>query len=398
MAMSGLDPTVGTASNYRAWAREAHGLSPAYESLAYAVAEDETVLGLLAGLPTPKRQPNLLFAAARYLLGRAPEIGDLRTLVSRRSGELSQVMLSRRTQTNEPARCATILPALGQLPEPLALIEVGASAGLTLLFDRYSYEYFLNDGDLDLTDDVDRVIAGSDPEAPMLRCEMSGGVPVPLRLPEIVWRAGLDLNPLDVTDDEDMRWLSCLVWPGEGNREQRLAAAIASARRDPPPVYRGDLLADLPALAAQAPSGATLVIFHSAVLAYVAPEDRSRFADTVRDLGAVWLSNEAPGVLPGISVPLARHAPCILVRDGRTPLALACGHGNWLHWLPLPSGAKATLARGRLGRSPLQIHPAGRPLRDLRDRATRSSLTLAAGRESPPRRDGNRRGRSLTLA
>jgi hypothetical protein len=334
MAMSGLDPAVGTAANYRAWAREAHGLSPAYESLAYAVAEDSAVLGFLAGLPSPKRQPNLLFGAARYLLGRAPEIGDLHTLVSRRTAELSEVMLARRTQTNEPARCATIMPALSQLSGPLALIEVGASAGLTLLFDRYSYEYFLNDADLDLTDDADRVIAGSDPEAPVLRCEMSGGVPVPRRPPEIVWRAGLDLNPLDVADDEDMRWLSCLVWPGEGDREQRLAAAIASARRDPPPVYRGDLLTDLPALAARAPGNATLVIFHSAVLAYVAASDRARFADTVRDIGAVWLSNEAPGVLPGITVPMAaRHAPFVLVRDGRTPLALAGGHGNWVHWL-----------------------------------------------------------------
>ncbi len=45
------------------------------------------------------------------------------------------------SQTNEPARCATLLPALALLPQPLALIEAGASAGLTLLFDRYSYDF-----------------------------------------------------------------------------------------------------------------------------------------------------------------------------------------------------------------------------------------------------------------
>ena len=44
-------------------------------------------------------------------------------------------MRARRTQTNEPARCAVLLPALAQLPEPLALVDVGASAGLTMLFD-----------------------------------------------------------------------------------------------------------------------------------------------------------------------------------------------------------------------------------------------------------------------
>ena len=149
----------------------------------------------------------------------------------------------------------------------------------------------------------------------------------------IAWRAGLDLNPLDVRRDDDVRWLSCLVWPGEGDREQRLAAAIASARRDPPVVHRGDLLTDLPALAARAPAGATLVVYHSAVLAYVAPGQRLRFADTVRGVADVWLSNEGPGVVPGLAVPDCQDDPFVLARDGRTPLALADGHGTWLRWL-----------------------------------------------------------------
>jgi hypothetical protein len=230
------------------------------------------------------------------------------------------VMQARRTQTNEPARCATLLPALAALPGPLALIEVGASAGLTLLFDRYSYDY---DG---------YRIAGCDPDAPTLRCAVRGPVPLPAGVPDITWRAGLDLNPLDVTREDDVRWLSCLVWPGESDRQDRLAAAIASARRDPPPVHRGDLLTDLPALAAQAPPGATLVIYHSAVLAYVAPPDRERFAQTVRGLGAAWMSNEAPGVVPGLPFTDFREGTFVLGR-GRTPLAFADGHGAWLHWL-----------------------------------------------------------------
>ena len=72
-------------------------------------------------------------------------------------------------------------------------------------------------------------------------------------------------------------------------------------RRNPPAIHRGDLLTDLPGLAAQAPPEATLVVYHSAVLAYVAPADRESFAATVRGLGAVWLSNEAPGVVPGVT-------------------------------------------------------------------------------------------------
>ena len=212
--MGGLDPAISLAENYRVWGLEAQGRSPAYVTLSNAVAGDSTILEFLGTLPPDKRQPNLLFASACYLLGSPADPGALRDLVRHDPDRLSQVMRTRRTQTNEAARCATLLPALAQLPEPLALIEVGASAGLTLLFDRYSYDY----GDL--------VITGSDPEAPTLRCDLRGPVPVPARVPEIAWRAGLDLNPLDVTSDDDVRWLSCLLWPGEGDRAERLAAAV----------------------------------------------------------------------------------------------------------------------------------------------------------------------------
>jgi hypothetical protein len=322
MSMGGLDPAIGLAENYRVWAQEAIGRSPAYVTLSNAVAGDRTILEFLETLPPDKRQPNLLFASAYYLLGGPADPGSLRDLVHRDPGRLAQVMRSRRTQTNEPARCATLLPALAQLPEPLALIEVGASAGLTLLFDRYSYEY------------PGLRITGRDPEAPTLRCDLRGPVPVPGRLPEIAWRAGLDLNPLDVTADDDVRWLSCLVWPGEGDRAERLDAAIAAARRFPPPIHRGDLLTDLPALAAQAPADATLVVYHSAVLAYVAREDRESFAGILRGLDVVWFSNEAPGVVPGVPLDKRDDGTFVLARDGRQVLARTDGHGDWVEWLP----------------------------------------------------------------
>jgi hypothetical protein len=321
MAMHGHDLSASAAENYRAFAVEARHRSPAYQTLAEAVAEDNLILGFLAGLPPEKRQPNLLFGAARYLLGGTPGISRLRTLVRREADELAATMLARRTQTNEPARCATLLPALAQLPQPLALIEVGASAGLTLLPDRYSYDF------------AGQRITGRDPQAPVLRCDPRGPVPVPAQVPDVVWRAGLDLNPLDVRSDDDVRWLECLVWPGEGDRAQRLADAVATARRDPPAVHRGDLLTDLPALAAQAPAGATLVVYHSAVLAYVTQEDRHRFAATMAGLDAVWLSNEGPEILPGVAVPAYDGVPFVLVRDGHQPLAFTDSHGTWVEWL-----------------------------------------------------------------
>ncbi len=119
-----------TAEAYRRFAREeAAGRSSAYEQLALAVAEDAAILAFLEGLPRAKRQPNLLFAAARLVLGEPPEIRSLRELVTEVPAELAAMMSVRRTQTNEAARCAVLLPALALLPEPLALIEVGAAAG-----------------------------------------------------------------------------------------------------------------------------------------------------------------------------------------------------------------------------------------------------------------------------
>ena len=91
--MGGLDPRRSIAENYRVFGREARGRSEVYESLAAAVADDDLVLGFLATLPPPKRQPNLLFAAARYLLGGPPGLGALRTLVQRNGTDLSPSML-----------------------------------------------------------------------------------------------------------------------------------------------------------------------------------------------------------------------------------------------------------------------------------------------------------------
>ena len=130
---------------------------------------------------------------------------------------LAGVMLARRTQTNEAARCATLLPALARLPPPLALIEVGASAGLTLLIDRYSYDY------------AGRRIAGQDPLAPTLRCEPRGRVPLPERVPEITWRAGLDLNPLDVARTTTSA--GCRAWSGP----VKVTAVSGWPPRSPPP-------------------------------------------------------------------------------------------------------------------------------------------------------------------
>src|SRR5690349_2503776 len=138
----GMVFAVMTPDRYRAFGqREARGQSPSYERLAFAVADDAELLELLDELPEQKRQPNLFFGAARYLGAPMDDPDAFRVWVLRCRTELTATMNQRRTQTNEPGRCAALLPLLARLPQPLALLEVGASAGLCLYPDRYGYDY-----------------------------------------------------------------------------------------------------------------------------------------------------------------------------------------------------------------------------------------------------------------
>lgn len=318
------DSLARLAGRYRTFAAdEARGVSPHYERLAQDIAASPDVLRFLIDLPAPRRQPNLLLGAATLIAGRPPDIKSLTRMIAHRADELRAAMLARITQTNEPARCAVLLPLLAALPQPLALIEVGASAGLCLLPDRYGYDW------------GHTRLAPTSSDAPVFSCAVTGPAPLPTALPRVIWRAGLDLNPLDVASDADTAWLSALIWPEQEDRRRNLRAALAVARADPPRIVRGDLLRDLEALMAEAPAEATLVVFHTAVLAYVsAAEARLGFVDTVRQSRAVWISNEVPSVFHDIAI-RASAAPrgrFLLAMDG-VPKAWTGPHGQSLDWI-----------------------------------------------------------------
>ena len=314
-------------ARYRGFAEhEAKGVSPLYEELARGVAQSEPLLRFVATLPEAKQQPNLVFAAVRRLYGTPRDVSHLEELVRRHPEPIRRLILARSTQTNEPGRCATLLPVLARLPQPLALLEVGASAGLCLLPDRYAYDY----GRVRLHPPPS---GGAAP--PVFRCRANEATPLPDRLPTVAWRAGIDLNPLDLSAPEDVAWLQTLVWPGQEERAVRLRAAIRIARESPPRIVRGDLIENLRGVAATAPAGATLVIFHTAVLFYLREEARERFVRLVAELGAVWISNESPRVLPAVAAKLHMEPPedrFLLSMDGE-PVAFAGPHGQSIEWL-----------------------------------------------------------------
>lgn len=304
-------------------AREARGVSPVYERLSAAVSCDEELLALLGTLPSSRRQPNLLFSVVRLLGGVVEDPGGFHDYAVSNWPAIEAELRTRTVQTNEAGRCAVLLPVLAALPQPLALLEVGASAGLCLYPDRYAYRYGNH-------------LLGSG--GPVLEC-VATGVTLPARLPDVVWRVGLDVNPLDVSDPADIAWLDALTWPEHTHRRARLRDAAAVVASDPPLLVRGDLVHDLPALAAQAPVVATLVVFHTSVLYQVPAARRTAFAEIVRGLPGHWIANEAPNVLRYGTLPPPPPGETlhnVLALDG-TPLAWTRSHGQAIIWFATAS-------------------------------------------------------------
>ena len=330
------------------------GASPLYQRLATAAAEDPEVVALLLPAAPRDRMPHLLFAAVQYLLGRRG-IGMLDTFGSEpyetfrtwcldHRSELESITATRVNQTNEVGRCAASLPALATVAawtrSPLAIVEVGTSAGLNLLLDRYRYVF--GPGHEMGPDDSDVV----------LQPRIEGAAPPPMAMPEIVFRIGLDRQPEDVADDDAMRWLRACIWPEQQWRAELFDKAVHAARRDPPTIVRGDVFETLGDVLSQAPPDTTLCILHTAFINYVPEPDR--FVDLVRQLGAErplwWVSGEPPGLVPGLTstapaparsggihflygvhpVGDASHEAAVLARSGT--------HGAWLEWLADPAG------------------------------------------------------------
>lgn len=317
---------------YRWFAGEAAPSSPLWAEVCRWVAATPSVADRLDALPGMKRQPQLFLAALRYLDAPTHPGPELDTWVATHWAEVERAVLGHATQTNEPARVALHLPLLAGLSRdhgPLALVEVGSSAGLCLVPEAYAYRYELPGG---------RIVEVGEGD-PVIECRVSGASPPEAAyvLPDLAWRCGIDLAPLDPADPDVRAWLRALVWPGQQEREERLARALDTASRRPVPVVRGDALEELAGVVAEARRhAATVVVMHTATLSYLPRERRAAFGGAVRELGAHWLSCEGERVVPEVR---DRQPPevddgtpsFVLALDGH-PLARVGQHGGWIHW------------------------------------------------------------------
>jgi hypothetical protein len=359
-------------ADLRVWARDVPQQgSDLYGAICAGLADDPLRARLILLARAGFQNPLILLAAVHHLLlgGAAHPLADyyatvaghgrpmddrlystFASFVDEHRHRIERLVATRSTQTNEARRTIVTLPALGIVQRAarasLALLEVGASAGLNLLPDRYRYR-------------VGEVAAG-DPASPVvIECAAEGELrpPVPASL-DVAWRLGLDLNPLDVRDADTRAWLRALVWPEHRDRLELLDAALAVARHDPPLVVRGDLVDDLPALVAEAPPDAALTVTSTWVLAYLEPERRRAFVAMLRELATaegrtIWLvAGEAESVLASLEVGIGRMpedgfggSTLSLHRfepDGRRDhvmLAMAHPHGRWIRWLDAVTAA-----------------------------------------------------------
>ena len=323
--------TAGRFLDFAAVAR-AHG-SPLYAEWASGLARDEAVLEVLARARPAQRQPVLVFAVCRFLGAGEGSYTDFREWMLRRPEQWLAELDSRLTQTNDARRTAPVALALAaaEIDAPVALLEVGASAGLGLYPDAFSIEVREGGvvtgvlGDPDSIVRLDIEVENAETSAQDHRA-----------LPLIVHRAGLDLAPLDVGSPADALWLETLLWPGQTDRVELLRAAIEVARRDPARVIAGDAVEALEKLVSAAPTGVVPVVVTAGTLVYLPGARRQAFVDEVARLGVRWISYEKTGLLDGIHATIRDPAPATdfatLALDGRA-LGLGDAHGTRLRWL-----------------------------------------------------------------
>lgn len=310
--------------------------APTYDRLARAIASDPAAAACVLGARPGQQHPNLFLAAAHLLLGdeiRALDEDGFLQWCRANTERLAPLCASRLVQTNEARRASSLLPGLAHIArtseQPLALVEVGSSAGLLLALDRYRYEYrFTPDGTVAAT-------AGDGSSPVLVACDLRSSRIPPVDLKGLLAaRVGIDLAPIWPGDAEAIDWLRALVWPDHPDRRARLDAALALVAADAVPQVRGDALDVLPGVVAAYGSDVTPVIFHHATMLHFDPPAAARFRDLIPRLAAsrggdlVWLFAERRATaglrLEVVDFRTAEPAPL--------HLADVHAHGEWLGW------------------------------------------------------------------
>jgi hypothetical protein len=343
-------PIDRAAESFRYYANTIYpGRSPLYLNLASRIAEDPELLELAAQAWQKDALPNLFFAAVHYLLLKGehhqlaafyPSLNNtsqhydfvypyFRSFALEHKDQIDEIITTHSVQTNEVGRCAVLVPAFELVArqaktQPISVIEIGSSAGLTLLWDRYHYRY------------AEDLQCGN-PNSPVrIECQLHGEKRPPVRdeLPKITSRMGIDLSPVDLNDTESVQWLRALVWPEHLRRASQLEQAIQLARSNPPRIVSGNALELLPTLIDGVPANDPLCIYHSFTLSLAGGKPKETLerllaeASEKRDLSHIsleWVANS--------EAPILRLAFLSGGEKSEKVLARCNAHGEWLEWL-----------------------------------------------------------------
>jgi hypothetical protein len=324
--------------------------SPLYTALAHVVAQEESLLRL-AGAATRGQYPTFLFLGSIHylLLGGIDHdlasfypsvVGDVArrpdgagpSLISfcrEYQREILELLQTRLVQTNAVQRSLALrlgLVAVARdLRTPVHLIEIGASAGIHLRFDRFGYAL----GEAHFGNADSRV---------QIEAELIGGeLPPDLDdIPPIASRNGVDLHPLDVRDPDDRRWLEALVWPDNQREANLLHEALGVVAADPPSVRAGNAIDICPRLAAELPGGEPRLVFTVATRMHVPNDQLDAFDAAINSLG-----ENAPLYLLTLDRPLgsdprrqpARPGGAIYLRDPAGTEILVAVAGARIEWV-----------------------------------------------------------------
>ena len=265
--------------------------------------------------------PLKLLAGLHYLvLAGDASWDDLDGALRDHAAFLTRWCAEQDVQTNEVQRAWGLLPGFLSVADgrPFDLLELGPSAGLNLLFDRYRDRYSVaawGDGPLELAGD-DRI----PPPADIFRRRVS-----------VARRRGIDLSPVDATTEHGARLLQSFVWADKADRLERLRRAIDVVRHDPPELLQGDYVEQLPALLRDRVPGAQLVVFQTASTMYVGDDGmraiRAALHEAAREEPLVFVSTGRAPEDDGFALEVERYP------DGRSDrLAVFDFHGAWLDW------------------------------------------------------------------
>jgi hypothetical protein len=319
-------------------AADAAGTSPLYQRVAVALSESGEALRAIEAAPARKRHPRVILAALHdlALAGRAPALaaayaaadGDaaaraaIDTLL-RMTDSVVAIAVRRPAWASETGHGAVLYPAIAEAARraganAVGLIDVGCRAGLNLNVDRVGITYSNGQS---LGDPSSRV---------QLSSSIVGDRRIPARaMPEVVARVGVDVDPADLTDADDARWLRACLWPGQPGRAARLDAEIALAATAPPLLLRGDPAEVVRDAFAHVPGHALPVVVTTWALSRCPPPSRLRFLHHLGEAAAgravAWVSAEGVGVAPTIPTLGDRRA------SGHSIIGLAVLHRSAAH-------------------------------------------------------------------